>query len=96
LGGFEVERVYNDQQIKEAVAKDPFFDPLRLMLPHMRAIGLDKFTPELKDLFLALENLLSDGNHVRYSQTFKTDKTFYSTVQGASMKTLDEIIQICK
>jgi hypothetical protein len=85
------------QQAKETIAQDPFFEPLRRMIPHMTAIGLQKFIPELQDLFLVLENLLLSKNHQRIPQVFKTDKTLYSTVgDDAATKTLEEIIQICQ
>lgn len=86
----------DQQQIKQAVARDPFFEPLLGMLERMNTIGLQKFTPDLQDLFRILENLLLNINQPRLSQAFKTDKTLYSTVKGAATKTLEEIVQICQ
>lgn len=86
----------DQQQAKEAIAQDTFFDPLRHMLPHITAIGLEKFIPELQDLFHVLENLLLSKNHQRTPQIFRTDKTLYSKIESATTKTLEEIIQICQ
>jgi hypothetical protein len=86
----------DQQQAKKDIAQDPFFEPLRRMLPHMIAIGLQKFIPELQDLFLVLENLLLSKDHQRNPQVFKTDKTLYSTVESAATKTFEEVIQICQ
>jgi hypothetical protein len=86
----------DQQQAKEAIAQDLFFEPLRCMLSHMATIGLQKFTPELQDLFQVLENLLLGKDRPRSPQVFKTDKTFYSAVEGAATKTFEEIIEICQ